>query len=392
MKTPGIVCIGAKRTPMGRFGGSFKEIYSYDLAAPLIKDLLATTNLPGKSIDDVIIGSCRQAGNGPNPGRTAAVRGGVPAEVPVHTVNMACPAGMKALETASMRLALGGARFVLVGGMESMSTMPYLMKDVRWKGFRMGNKELLDGWSDSTDPLIGQGMGMTAENLFDKYGISRQEADEYAANSQEKAFKAWENGNFNSNEVMPFETGDGTIVERDETIRYPVNAEKLGKLRPVFKKDGVVTAANACAMADGAAFMLLTTAEIAKAEGYPVLGELSSFVQTGSDPAFMGEGPGVAIPKLLQENGMSIGDADLLEVNEAFAIQVLVNERAVEWDRARLNVHGGAIALGHPTGCTGVRLIVTLLHALATHNKEVGVASLCGAGGVSMATLVRRTS
>lgn len=389
MKTPGIVCIGAKRTPMGRFGGSFREIYCYDLAAPLIADLLATTNLPGKMIDDVIIGNCRQAGNGPNPGRTASVRGGVPIDVPVATINMACPSGMKALELASMRLTLGGARFVLVGGMESMSTMPYMMKDVRWKGFRMGNKELLDGWADSTDPLIGQGMGMTAENLYDKYGITRQAQDEYAAKSQEKAFTAWEEGHF-TNEVVPIEVGEVT-VERDETIRYPVNIEKLGKLRPVFKKDGVVTAANACAMADGAAFMLLTTAEIARAEGYPVLGELSGFVQSATDPAYMGEGPGVAIPNLLQENAMTIGDADLLEVNEAFAIQVLVNEKAVEWDRARLNVHGGAIALGHPTGCTGVRLVVTLLHALATHNKEVGVASLCGAGGVSMATLVRRT-
>ena len=390
MKTPGIVCIGAKRTPMGRFGGGFKEIYSYDLAAPLIKELLGATNLPASNIDDVIIGNCRQAGNGPNPGRTASVRGGVPIEVPVATINMACPSGMKALELAAMRLKLGEARFVLVGGMESMSTMPYLLKDVRWKGFRMGNKELLDGWADSTDPLIGQGMGMTAENLYDKYGISRAEQDAFAASSQEKAFKAWEAGHF-ANEVFPIETDDG-LVERDETIRYPVNVEKLGKLRPVFRKEGTVTAANACAMADGAAFMLLTTADVAKSEGYPVLGELSGFVQSATDPAFMGEGPGVAIPQLLQENALSIGDVDLLEVNEAFAIQVLVNEKAVEWDRARLNVHGGAIALGHPTGCTGVRLVVTLLHALATHDKEVGVASLCGAGGVSMATLVRRTS
>jgi len=373
---------------MGRFGGGFKDIYSYDLAAPLIKGLLSEANLPGEKIDDVLIGNCRQAGNGPNPGRTASVRGGVPMDVPVTTINMACPSGMKALEMGAMRLLLGGARFVLVGGMESMSTMPYLIKDVRWKGFRMGNKELLDGWADSTDPLIGQGMGMTAENLYDKYGISREEQDEFAAGSQEKASKAWEAGRF-ANEVMAIETDDGT-VEQDQTIRYPVKMEKMARLRPVFRKEGVVTAGNACAMADGAAFMLLTTSEIARAEGYPVLGEMSGFSQCAVDPAYMGEGPGVAIPRLLEENDMAIGDADLLEVNEAFAIQVLANEKTVEWDREKLNVHGGAIALGHPTGCTGVRIVVTLLHALATHDKEVGVASLCGGGGVAMASLVRR--
>ena len=390
MKTSGIVCIGALRSPIGAFGGGFKEIYAYDLAAPVIKALLSAVNLPGEKIDEVLIGHCRQAGNGPNPGRTASVRGGVPTSVPVTTINMACPSGMKALETGAMRLALGGARFVLVGGMESMSTMPYMIKDVRWKGFRMGNKELLDAWADSTDPLIGQGMGMTAENLFDKYGITREEQDEFAALSQEKAFKAREAGHF-TNEVVPIETADG-VIDRDQNIRYPVKMDKMANLRPVFRKGGVVTAGNACAMGDGAAFMLLTTAEIAKAEGYPVLGELSAFSQCGVEPAYMGEGPGVAIPQLLQENSLAIGDVDLLEVNEAFAIQALVNEKAVEWDPARLNVHGGAIALGHPTGCTGVRITVTLLHAMATHNKFVGIASLCGGGGVAMATLVRRSA
>jgi len=297
---------------------------------------------------------------------------------------------MKALELASMRLKLGGARFILVGGMESMSTMPYLMKDVRWTGFRMGNKELLDGWADSTDPLTGQGMGMTAENLYYRYGIAREQQDEFAARSQEKAHLAWEARAFDR-EVVPVETPDGT-VEKDETIRYPAKMEKMARLRPVFRKEGVVTAGNACAMADGAAFMLLTTAEIAQAEGYSVLGELSGFSQCAVDPAYMGEGPGYAIPMLLQENSLTIADADLLEVNEAFAIQALVNEKAVEWDRDKLNVNGGAIALGHPTGATGVRIVVTLLHALAAREKETGIASLCGGGGVAMATLVRRSA
>lgn len=390
MKTPEIVCIGALRTPMGRFGGGFKDVYAYDLAAPLIRKLLDERGFSGKEIDEVLIGNCRQAGNGPNPGRTASVRGGIPVDVPVTTINMACPSGMKALEIASMRLSLGAARFILVGGMESMSTMPYLLKDCRWTGFRMGNKELLDGWADSTDPLTGQGMGHTAENLYDKYGISREEQDTFAAESQEKAFKAREAGVFQK-EVVPIEAG-GTVVEQDETIRYPVNMEKMARLRPVFRKDGVVTAGNACAMADGAAFMLLTTKEVAAAEGLPVLAELSAFSQCAVDPAIMGEGPGVAIPLLLEESGLTIDDPDLLEVNEAFAIQILANEKVVEWDRAKLNVHGGAIALGHPTGCTGVRITVSLIHALATHDKELGVASLCGGGGVAMATLVKRLS
>jgi len=375
---------------MGRFGGGFKDVYAYDLAAPVIKKLLDDRGFTGEEIDEVLIGNCRQAGNGPNPGRTASVRGGIPVDAPVTTVNMACPSGMKALEVASMRLTLGDARFIMVGGMESMSTMPYLIKDCRWTGFRMGNKELLDGWADSTDPLIGQGMGHTAENLYDKYGISREEQDRFAADSQEKASKAWDAGFF-SEEVLAVEAG-GAVVDRDETIRYPVNMEKMGRLRPVFRKDGVVTAGNACAMADGAAFMLLTTREIAAAEGLPVLAELQAFSQCAVDPATMGEGPGVAIPRLLEESGLTIDDPDLLEVNEAFAIQVLANEKVVEWDRAKLNVHGGAIALGHPTGCTGVRITVSLIHALATHDKELGLASLCGGGGVAMATLVRRVS
>ncbi len=389
MKSPGIVCVGALRSPMGRFGGSFKKTYVYDLAAPVITELVESLHFTGSEFDEVIIGNCRQAGNGPNPARTASVRGGIPQEVPVTTINMACPSGMKALELAAMRLLLGEASYILVGGMESMSTMPFLLKDVRWDGFKMGNKELLDGWADSIDPLIGQGMGQTAENLVEKYGISRETQDEFAATSHEKANKAWENGYF-SNEVVPIQIDD-VQVDRDETIRFPVNREKLGKLRPVFKKDGTVTAANACAMADGASFMVLTTKDIAMSDGLPVLGELQGFAQAAVSPEFMGEGPADVIPALLKENSTAVDSVDLFEVNEAFAIQILANEQIVGWERDKLNIHGGAIALGHPTGCSGVRIVTTLLHALNTHDKATGVASLCGAGGVTMATLVKQT-
>lgn len=388
MKTSGVVCIGALRSPMGSFGGGFYKTYAYDLAAPVIRRLLDSVSFSGEELDEVLIGHCRQAGNGPNPGRTAAVRGGVPIEVPVTTINMACPSGMKALETASMRLKLGGSRFILVGGMESMSTMPYLLKDCRWEGFKLGNRELLDGWADSIDPLIGMGMGQTAENLVDRYSISREKQDDYAALSHEKAHQAWEMGHYQA-EVVPVETDDDP-VERDQTIRYPVNREKLASLRPVFKKEGSITAGNACAMSDGAAFMLLTTKEIAEAEGLPILAELVAFSQGAVDPAYMGEGPAYVIPTLLEENSLQLIDIDLLEVNEAFATQILANEQVLQWDREKLNIHGGAIALGHPTGCTGVRITVTLLHALITHDKEQGIASLCGGGGVTMATLVKR--
>ena len=388
MKTPDIVCVGAARSPLGRFGGSFRKIYAYDLAAPVIRGLLDQSGLPGEQLDEVVIGHCRQAGNGPNPARTAAVRGGVPISVPVTTINMACPSGMKALELAAMRLTLNSARFVLVGGMESMSTMPYLLKDCRWDGFKMGNRQLLDGWADSTDPLIGQGMGQTAENLADRYQISREDQDRYAADSQQKAHQAWEAGYFDK-EVIPVEVDQETVT-KDENIRFPVNLEKLGRLKPVFSKEGSVTAANACAMADGAAFMLLTTREIAQADGLPILGTMAGFSQCAVEPAYMGEGPALAIPQLLQENSLGINDPDLLEVNEAFAVQILANEKVLKWDRDKLNIHGGAIALGHPTGCTGVRIVVTLLQAMITHDHELGVASLCGGGGVSMATLLKR--
>jgi acetyl-CoA C-acetyltransferase len=388
MKCQDVVCVAAYRSPMGKFGGTLREMAVYDLAAQVIRHLLRSLDFPPEKVDEVLIGHCRQAGNGPNPARTAAVRGGIPLDVPVTTINMACPSGMKALELACFRLMQGEASYILVGGMESMSTMPYLLKDCRWKGFKMGNRTLLDGWADSIDPLIDQGMGETAENLNDRYGIPREEQDEFAAQSHEKAHRAWEEGLF-VREVVPIQTGDGTL-ERDETIRYPVNREKMASLPPVFRKNGTVTAANACAMADGAAFLLLARKEVARADGLQPVGEFLAFSQTAVDPAFMGEGPAYVIPKILKEHGMGISDPDLLEVNEAFAVQVLANERVLKWDRARLNVHGGAIALGHPTGCSGARIVITLFHALDQHGKELGLASLCGAGGVTMATLIRR--
>jgi acetyl-CoA C-acetyltransferase len=321
------------------------------------------------------------------------VRGDIPVSVPVITLNMACPSGMRALAQASQEIRLGDAESVMVGGFDSMSTIPYLLKDARWNGFKMGDKTLLDGWADSIDPLCGFGMGMTAENIADKLKIPREEQDQYAYDSHMKAAKARDEGWFNE-EIVPVEVpqrkGDPIVFDKDETIRADTSVEKLGKLRPVFKKDGCVTAGNACGMSDGAAAMVVMSRAKAEELGLTPLFSLVSYAQTAVDPVTMGEGPGFVIPIALERAGMKLADMDLIEVNEAFAVQVLANERKLGWDREKLNVHGGAIALGHPTGISGARIVVTLYHALKRLGKDMGIAAICGGGGVTMATVIRR--
>jgi len=391
-----IVAISAVRTPMGRFGGTIRDIASYDLGAVAIRAAYDRAGIEAGEIDDVIFGSCRQAGNGPNPARTASVRGGVPTEVPVITLNMACPSGMRAIAMAAQAIRLGESKAVLVGGMDSMSTIPYLMKNCRWDGFKMGDRKLEDGWCDSVDPLCGVGMGATAENLVEKYGISREAQDQYAVDSHHKAAKAQANGWFD-NEIVPVvvpaqRRKPEVIFDKDETIRGDTSLEKMARLKPVFKKDGTVTAANACGMSDGATGLVITSRDHAVALGATPLFSLVGCSKVACDPETMGEGPGVAIPAALNQVGMTLDQMDLIEVNEAFAIQVLANEAVLGWDRAKVNVHGGAIALGHPTGISGARIVVTLYHALKGNDKELGIASICGGGGVSMALIIKRES
>ncbi len=379
---------------MGSFGGSLRYTSSYDIGAVSIKAALQRANLAGNQIDDVILGSCRQAGNGPNPARTASVRGGVDMSVPTITLNMACPSGMRALSMASEAIRLGNSKVSLIGGFDSMSTIPYLLKNTRWDGFKMGDKNLEDGWSDSIDPLIGQGMGVTAENLFDKYKIFREEQDEFAIGSHKKASIAQKSGWFDE-EITPIEVPakgrtPGFVFDKDETIRHEINPEKMAKLRPVFRKGGTVTAGNACGMSDGSTAMVVTSRQKAEELGAKPLFSLVSFGKTATEASVMGEGPGVSIPLALENAGMTLGDMDLIEVNEAFAIQVLANERVLNWDRNKVNVHGGAIALGHPTGISGARIIVTLYYALKRLDKTYGVASICGGGGVTMAAVIKR--
>lgn len=394
MELSDVVVISAVRTPMGRFGGSLKDIPAFDLGAAAISAALERAGIPAEEIDEAIIGHCRQAGNGPNPARTAAVRGGIPENVPAQTINMACPSAMKALALASQAIRLGESSIVVVGGMDSMSTIPFLLKGARWEGFKMGDRTLEDGWSDSIDPLIGQGMGGTAENLVDKYKIPRSEQDEFAADSHRKAAKARAEGWFDDEivavEVPPRGKKEGFTFSADETIREDVSLEKMAKLRPVFRKDGTVTAANACQMADGATALVVASREAAKAHGLDPLFSIVSYAAAAVEPATMGEGPAVVIPIALAQAGITLADADLIEVNEAFAVQVLANERVLKWERSRLNVHGGAIALGHPTGISGARIIVTLDNALRVHDGELGVAGICGGGGVTMAMVIRR--
>ena len=382
---------------MGSFGGTLKDMASYDIGAVAVKAAIERSGLKPEQIDDAILGSCRQAGNGPNPARTAAVRGGLPHSVPVITLNMACPSGMRAMAFASQEILAGVAETVLVGGFDSMSTIPYLLKGARWAGFKMGDRKLEDGWSDATDPLIGQGMGATAENLFDKWKISREEQDEFAVSSHVKAHEAWENGWFDA-EVVPVELpgekrGDPPrSFAKDETIRFPVDVSKIAKLPAVFRKDGTVTAGNACGMSDGASALVLTSRDNAKVFGAKPLFSIVGYAQTAIAPEVMGEGPGCVIPLALKNAGMTLNDMDLIEVNEAFAIQVLVNEKMLGWDRTKLNVNGGAIALGHPTGISGARIVVTLYHALKRLGKEFGLASICGGGGVTTAMVIKRES
>lgn len=389
-----VVVVSCVRTPMGNFGGSLKDMPVYELGKHVIREVIRRAGLAAGEIDEVLYGNTRQAGNGPNPGRTAALFAGVPTSVHVTTINNACPSSMKAAILGAQMMCLGDVRVVLAGGMESMSTIPYLLKGTRWEGFRMGDKVLQDGWGDSVDPVVGYGMGITAENLVEKYGISREEMDAFALSSHQKAAQAQDRGWFDD-EVTPVEVPGrgkepGFVFEKDESIRRDSSLEKLGKLRAAFKKDGSVTAGNACGMTDGACAMVMMTRQEAGRRGLRPLFSLVAHASVAVDNAVMGEGPGVAIPAALERAGMTLSDMDLIDVNEAFAAQILANERVLGWDRDKVNVHGGAIALGHPTGCSGARIVITLYHALKRVDGEIGIASICGGGGVSCALVIRR--
>lgn len=392
-----IVAVAAARTPIGSFGGTLRDVPAYDLGATAIRGALQRSGLDAARIDKVIYANCRQAGNGPNPARTAAIRGGMPVTSPVMTVNMACPSGMETVMLAARELQAGGADFILAGGMESMSTMPYLLKGARWQGFKSGDKTLLDSWSDTIDPLCGYGMGLTAENQAEKYTLNREAQDAFALLSQQRAAAAQGAGWF-ADEIVPFRLEpskkypEGELFSSDEGWRGDTTLEKLANLRPVFKKDGTVTAGNACTMGDAACAIVLTTRDKARALGLRPFFSVVSFAETAVEPSIMGDGPSASIPMALAQAGMTLADMDFIEVNEAFAAQILANEKVLGWNRDRVNAWGGAIALGHPTGFTGGRLLITLTGILRRNDKEHGVAAICGGGGVTTAMVIRRES
>lgn len=395
MELKDIVVVSAGRSPMGLFGGSLKDLTAVDLGSQVIRKTLEKVGLNPDKIDMTVFGNCRQAGNGVNPARMAAELAGIPIDRFAQTVNCACPTGIKAAIIASQDIRLGDAEIVVTGGMEHMSSIPHLLMGHRWDGFRLGNVTVMDGWNDTFDRIANCYMGETAENVAQKYDISREDQDRFAYSSQRKASKAQKEGKF-IEEIVPIDVSatkkqEGFVFSEDECIRHDASLEKMARLRPAFKKEGgTVTAANACGMPDGAAALVMMSRSKAKSLGLTPLFSIVSYSNAAVDNAYMGIGPAVSIPIALKRAGLGKDDIDAYEINEAFAATSLACERILGLNPERVNINGGAIAIGHPTGCSGTRLLVTLINILKQQNKELGAASLCGGGGVSCAIIIKR--
>lgn len=389
-----VVILSAVRTPVGKFGGSFKDVSAVSLGVIAAQEALKRAGVGPAQIDEVIFGQARQAGNRPNPARQILYQTGIPQEKTAYTVNKACASGLKAISLGFQSLLLGENKIVLVGGIENMSQIPYFLDGARW-GYRLGDNVLVDGmYRDGLFcPLAGMIMGETAELLAEKYKISRQEQDEFSFQSQMKAKKAMQEGKF-KDEIVPVKIkdrkGKETLITTDEHPRPDTTLEKLAKLPPVFKEGGTVTAGNSSGLTDAAAALVLTTQTQAKELGLNPLAEILGTATAGVDPKEMGLGPVPSTHKLLKMLKLSLDDLDLIEVNEAFASQVMAVEQEIKWDRKRRNIKGGAIALGHPIGCTGAKITVTLLYSLLQEKKELGLATLCVSGGQGMSLLMKK--
>ena len=401
-KMKAIFLVGAARTPIGRFGGSLKDWTAADLGVAVAKESLCRANLQPDKIDDSIWGCARQAGGGPNVARQITFRAGAPDRVPAFTVNQACGSGLRAIILAAEKIMLGRANIVLAGGTENMSRVPYFAEGARW-GTRMGHVDLTDGmYRDGfNDPLSGMVMGETAEELAKRYEIARDEQDEYALRSQQRAAAATTAGRFND-EIVPLELnttkrGSGPTVSEgsntfaiDEHVRVDTSIESLRKLAPVFSKDGTVTAGNSSGITDGAAAVVVMGEEALKESGAEPLARIVDYEIVGVPPEIMGIGPVPSTRAVLDRQKLALNDIDLIELNEAFAAQVIACDRDLQFDQDRLNVNGGAIALGHPIGCTGVRITTTLLYEMKRRNAKRGLATLCISGGMGIALLVER--
>ncbi|HMC76236.1 MAG TPA: acetyl-CoA C-acetyltransferase [Vicinamibacterales bacterium] len=386
------VIVSACRTPIGSFGGVFKELSAADLGAVVIREAIRRAAINAIDLGDVIMGCVLQAGAGMNVARQAAIAAGVPVEVPAETVNRVCGSGLQAVVHAVEAVKAGFVDLVLAGGTESMSNAPYLLKGARW-GYRMGNAEAVDSMLHEglTCSINGCHMGMTAEEVAKRFSVSRADQDAFAAGSQARAETAIASGVFDR-EIVPVEVprkkGAPVVVSRDEYPRAGTTAEKLGALRAAFTKDGTVTAGNASGINDGAAALVVATRAWADKNGRTPLATIRSYCTTGVDPMIMGMGPVEAMRRAVKRAGLTLGDLDVVELNEAFASQSLAVVRELGLDPAKVNVHGGAIALGHPIGASGARVLTTLVHALQARGGGRGAASLCIGGGMGTAMVV----
>jgi acetyl-CoA C-acetyltransferase len=395
-----VVVLAAARTPIGRYGGAFKDLHPAELGAVASRAALERAGIPVDEVDEVVFGHGRQAGSGPNPARQVAHRAGIPVNAPAHTINKACASGMQAIVAGAQSILLGESECVLAGGIESMSRMPYLVDsiDARW-GHRMGHFELVDAmYRDGfQDPLSGLIMGETAELLARQYGITRQESDQFALESQQKAEAAQKAGHFRR-EIAPVTLtergGKTTVVDVDEHPRHGSTLEALAKLPLVFPtvegQAGIITAGSSSGITDGGAALVLASDKWAADRNLKPLARITGWASAGVDPRIMGIGPVPAIQKLYEHHGVDLESFDLVELNEAFAAQVLAVLKDVPIPREKLNVNGGAIALGHPIGCTGARITVTLLYEMMRREVTSGLATLCVSGGMGMALAVER--
>jgi len=389
-----VVIVAATRTAIGSFGGQFAHVPAHELGATVIRALLEQSQIDPAIIDEVILGQVLTAGCGQNPARQAAIHAGLPHAVPALTLNKVCGSGLKALHLAAQAIRCGDAEVMIAGGQESMSLSPHLIPTSR-TGQRMGHGQMIDSMIQDGlwDAFNNYHMGITAENLVDKYSISREEQDAFAAASQQKAVAAQQAGRFDREitaVTIPQRKGDAVVVAQDEQPRDGTTAESLGRLKPAFKKDGSVTAGNASSLNDGAAAVLMMSADKAKELGLPVLARIAAYANAGVDPAIMGIGPVSATQRCLAKAGWEIADLDLIEANEAFAAQALAVSRELQWDMDKVNVNGGAIALGHPIGASGCRVLVTLLHSMLERDAKKGLATLCIGGGQGVALALER--
>lgn len=389
-----VVIASAVRTPIGSFGGMFKNVSAVQLGTVVAKEALKRANVKPEMVDEVIFGNVLQAGLGQNVARQVSVHAGIPIEVPSFTINKVCGSGLKAVALAAQAILAGEAEIVLAGGTENMSQAPYLLKSARW-GQRMGNAQIEDYMVQDGlwDVFNDYHMGITAENIVEKYGLTREEQDQLALESQNKAEEAVKSGRFKDEIVaveIPQRKGDPIIADTDEYPRFGTTMEALAKLRPAFKKDGTVTAGNASGINDGAAALVVMSKEKAEELGITPLVTIVSYASAGVDPSIMGTGPIPATKKALAKADLTVEDLDLIEANEAFAAQALSVIKELNFDTSKVNVNGGAIALGHPIGASGARILVTLLHEMAKRDAKNGLATLCIGGGQGIAMVVKR--